>query len=119
MHDAREAPPALLDIEALTEEARDALLLPADALLADWPEVRLDDADAGRFLDGMSVMANGGRITAVAPTAAFTAPADVRRIDGSGKTLVPGLWDSHKHFDSPCLAVCIYFNSSTDNYWNG
>ena len=65
-----------------------------------FDNVKLFDADAARFLDGMSVMASGGRITAVAPTAAFTAPADVRRIDGSGKTLVPGLWDSHKHFDN-------------------
>jgi imidazolonepropionase-like amidohydrolase len=62
--------------------------------------VKLFDADAGRFLDGMSVMASGGRITAVESTSAFTAPADVRRIDGSGKTLVPGIWDSHKHFDN-------------------
>jgi tRNA pseudouridine55 synthase len=36
-----------------TEAERDAHLLPADALLADWPQVRLDDAEAGRFLSGM------------------------------------------------------------------
>jgi imidazolonepropionase-like amidohydrolase len=75
----------------LTEAARAPVVI---------DNVKLFDADAGRFLDGMSVMASGGRITAVAPTAAFTAPADVRRIDGAGKTLVPGLWDSHKHFDN-------------------
>ena len=75
----------------LTEAARAPVVI---------DNVRMFDADAGRFVDGMSVMASGGRITAVAPTAAFTAPADVRRIDGSGKTLVPGLWDSHKHFDN-------------------
>lgn len=40
-------------LDALDEPARDALLLPADALLADWPEVRLDDDDAGRFLSGL------------------------------------------------------------------
>jgi tRNA pseudouridine55 synthase len=43
----------LESLGALDEAARDALLLPADALLADWPEVRLDDADAGRFLSGL------------------------------------------------------------------
>jgi len=75
----------------LTEAARAPVVI---------DNVKLFDADAGRFVDGMSVMASGGKITAVAPTAAFTAPADVRRIDGSGKTLVPGLWDSHKHFDN-------------------
>ncbi len=40
-------------LATLDEGARDALLLPADALLADWPEVRLDDDDAGRFLSGL------------------------------------------------------------------
>ena len=41
------------ELAALDEVARDALLLPADALLAGWPEVRLDDAEAGRFLSGL------------------------------------------------------------------
>jgi len=40
-------------LAALDEGARDALLLPADTLLADWPEVRLDEDDAGRFLSGL------------------------------------------------------------------
>lgn len=40
-------------IEALGEAERDALLLPADALLADWPQVRLNHDDAGRFLSGL------------------------------------------------------------------
>jgi tRNA pseudouridine55 synthase len=43
-------------IEALTamsEEARETLLLPADCLLAGWPEVRLPDDEAGRFLTGL------------------------------------------------------------------
>jgi hypothetical protein len=75
----------------LTEAARAPVVI---------DNVKMFDADAGRFVDGMSVMASGGKVTAVAPTTSFTAPADVRRIDGSGKTLVPGLWDSHKHFDN-------------------
>lgn len=43
-------------LEALAEmdEAqRDALLLPPDALLAGWPEVRLPEDEAGRFLTGL------------------------------------------------------------------
>ena len=38
---------------ALTEAEREARLLPADALLADWPVVRLRDDEAGRFLTGL------------------------------------------------------------------
>ncbi len=40
-------------LAALDEAGRDALLLPADTLLAAWPEVRLNDDDAGRFLSGL------------------------------------------------------------------
>ncbi len=36
-----------------TEAERDALLQPADTLLADCPLVRLNDEDAGRFLSGL------------------------------------------------------------------
>jgi tRNA pseudouridine55 synthase len=43
----------LESLAALDEGARDALLLPADTLLANWPEVRLDENDAGRFLSGL------------------------------------------------------------------
>ena len=40
-------------LAAMTEAERDALLHDADSLIADWPLVRLDDDDAGRFLSGV------------------------------------------------------------------
>ena len=40
-------------LASLDETQRDALLQPADALVAHWPEVRLDENDAGRFLSGL------------------------------------------------------------------
>jgi tRNA pseudouridine55 synthase len=40
-------------LATLTEAEREALLQPADVLLAGWPEVRLPDDDAGRFLCGL------------------------------------------------------------------
>ncbi len=40
-------------LAALGEAARDALLRPADALVADWPIVRLAADDAARFLTGL------------------------------------------------------------------
>ena len=45
-----------LTLERLTdmsEAERDAALLAADALVADWPLVRLDSDEAGRFLSGL------------------------------------------------------------------
>jgi tRNA pseudouridine55 synthase len=40
-------------LAALTEAERDAMLLPPDVLLADWPALRLPDDEAGRFLTGL------------------------------------------------------------------
>jgi tRNA pseudouridine55 synthase len=43
----------LEQLQAMAEDERDAALLDADTLLADWPAVRLDEDDAGRFLAGV------------------------------------------------------------------
>jgi len=44
---------SLADLESLDEPDREALLLPVDALLADWPRLTLDADEAGRFLTGL------------------------------------------------------------------
>ena len=41
------------DLAALDDAGRDALLLPPDALLADWTPLRLAADEAGRFLTGL------------------------------------------------------------------
>jgi len=43
----------LADLEAMDEPERLARLLPADALLVDWPSLALDTSEAGRFLTGL------------------------------------------------------------------
>ena len=43
----------LEQLAEMTEAERDAALLDADALLADWPVIRLGPEDAGRFLAGV------------------------------------------------------------------
>ena len=43
----------LEQLAAMTEAERDAQLMDADALLADWPLLRLGTEDAGRFLSGL------------------------------------------------------------------
>jgi tRNA pseudouridine55 synthase len=40
-------------LAAMDEAEREALLLPVDCLLSTWPEVRLPDDEAGRFLTGL------------------------------------------------------------------
>jgi len=43
----------LQSLAELDEAGRDALLAPVDVLVAGWPEVRLPDDEAGRFLTGL------------------------------------------------------------------
>ncbi|TXC65990.1 tRNA pseudouridine(55) synthase TruB [Piscinibacter aquaticus] len=57
-------------LEAMDEPTRDACLLPADALLADCPEVRLGADDAARFLAGMRrrlALADAGQVRVFGP----------------------------------------------------
>ena len=59
--------------------------------------VRLFDADAPRFLTDQTVVVDKGLIAAVGPRASVTVPAGAQTVDGTGKTLVPGMWDCHMH----------------------
>jgi tRNA pseudouridine55 synthase len=52
-------------LEPLSEAERDARLKPTDCLLADWPAVRLDADEAGRFLTGLRRRIDGADATAV------------------------------------------------------
>ncbi len=74
----------------LTEDARRPLLI---------DNVRLFDAEAGRFVENQAVTTQDGKITAIGPAGSLKVADGGRVLDGQGKTLVPGLWDSHKHYD--------------------
>lgn len=49
----------------------------------------------GGILDRATILIEGDRIVAVGPDVAV--PADARRIDLAGKTIIPGLVDAHAH----------------------
>ncbi len=48
-------------------------------------------------LDQQTVLVNGNKIEAVGPTAKIELPQSTTVIDGTGKFLIPGLWDAHVH----------------------
>jgi imidazolonepropionase-like amidohydrolase len=62
-----------------------------------FAHVRLFDAGGARFLTDQSVVIDQGKIVSVAPAGSTKIPAAAQIIDGSGKTLLPGLWDCHMH----------------------
>lgn len=54
--------------------------------------------DGTHFAEDQTIVVRGGVITRVSPARAEKLPKETQVIDGTGKTLVPGLWDSHMHF---------------------
>ncbi len=46
-----------------------------------------------------SVVITDGRITAVGRTSRVSIPAGATVVNAAGKTLIPGLWDMHAHFE--------------------
>jgi imidazolonepropionase-like amidohydrolase len=62
-----------------------------------FTNVRMFDADNARFLSDQTVVISKDKIVAVGPAAKVRIPANAQRIDGHGKTLIPGMWDVHMH----------------------
>ncbi|MBV8531175.1 MAG: amidohydrolase family protein [Candidatus Eremiobacteraeota bacterium] len=58
--------------------------------------VALFDSEAGTSTANATVLFHGETVAAVGD-AGLTVPSDARRIDGTGKMLLPGLWNMHMH----------------------
>ncbi|MCG8417634.1 MAG: amidohydrolase family protein [Proteobacteria bacterium] len=59
--------------------------------------VAVFDATSATVSPAMTVVVSGDRITGVGKEGTISIPADALSIDGSGHTLLPGLWDMHVH----------------------
>ncbi|MFH0945065.1 MAG: CIA30 family protein [Planctomycetota bacterium] len=60
--------------------------------------VRVFTGDSSlRVLENATVIVRGGKIDAVGPAAQVLPPVDCTILDGSGRTLLPGLFDLHVH----------------------
>lgn len=59
--------------------------------------VTVVDVEGGRLLPSQTVLVRGNRITAVGASAGVPVPAGATVVDGTGRYLVPGLWDMHAH----------------------
>ena len=94
-----------MDKMQAAQDAAIAAMAPATAkrfLTADarrpvlFRNVKIYDADNRRFIPGQNVVVADGKIQMIG-TMLPKLTSDARVIDGTGKTLVPGLWDSHMH----------------------
>ena len=61
--------------------------------------VNLFDAPAAKLIPNSTVLIENGIITSVGYASAIKIPPGFTIIDGIGKTLLPGLWDTHGHYN--------------------
>lgn len=91
----------LYDLDVKAQDARCARL---GRQLAQHPEhpiavehVRLFDSEQAMVREDQTVVIDGERITFAGPANGAQLPSDAQRVDGTGKTLLPGLFDMHAH----------------------
>ena len=101
-------------------------LLLAAALLATSSAHAASVVTADRYLDVLTgkyvehpaiFVDNGGRITSIADARTVRWGAEVKHIDLSGKTLVPGMIDMHVHLDAPADIGGYRGLEFTDSFW--
>lgn len=73
---------------------------PANRAPVLFDNVTLFDADRGRFVPRQAVLVEGGKIARIGRAGSLKVPSGGRTVDGAGKSLVPGLWDAHRHAGS-------------------
>ena len=76
------------------------LAAPAHADTLVVTAARMVDVERGRYVANPVVVVTDGRITAVGTAVPADLPADARRLDLPGLTLLPGLIDMHVHLAS-------------------
>jgi hypothetical protein len=59
----------------------------------------LIDGTGAPALNDSAVVIQGGRIVSAGPRGKVKLPKDAQILDLPGKTIVPGLWDMHAHFE--------------------
>ncbi len=80
---------------------------------------RMLDVRTGRLINKPSILIRDGRIIEVASNgASVNAPADAKRIDLPGMTLLPGLIDMHVHLDADPLYGGYNSLQFGDRFWS-
>ncbi|MGH8442297.1 MAG: amidohydrolase family protein [Nevskiaceae bacterium] len=79
--------------------------------------VSIVDVAHGALVPAQTVVIERERIVAVGPAAQVTVPATARAIDGTGRFLLPALWDMHAHVYafSPLLDLPLYIAYGVTN----
>lgn len=76
------------------------------------------DVVGGKTVDYPAIFVNDGRITSIADARTVRWGSDVKHLDMSGKTLVPGLIDMHVHLTSLAEVGGYRSLAYTDSFWS-
>lgn len=76
--------------DKLTEHAPDGVAI---------KNVNVLDVKTGKIIKGQTVVIEKGKIVSITKAKKAKVPSAAMIIDGANKTLMPGLWDNHAHYD--------------------
>ena len=62
-------------------------------------DVTIIDGTGALPMQNAVIVVNDGKVIAVGPASTTPVPPRLRRVNLAGKTIVPGLWDMHVHFE--------------------
>jgi imidazolonepropionase-like amidohydrolase len=100
------------------------LAAPSYAVAQDKPQTTVITADhmvdvlSGKTVDNPAIFVDeNGRITSIADARTVKWGSDVKHINLSGKTILPGLIDMHVHLDSPADIGGYRGLEFTDSFW--
>lgn len=99
---------AAVAVLAATPAAAETVVVTAD---------RMVDVVAGTVVEHPAVFIEEGRIKSIADARTVRWGSDVRHIDLSGKTILPGLIDMHVHLDANPLYGGYTGLQFTDSFW--
>ncbi len=95
-----------------------ASAMPASAQNSVITADRMIDVLTGKVVDNPAIFVGAdGRITNIADSRTIKWGSDVKHIDLSGKTILPGLIDMHVHLDSPADIGGYRGLEFTDSFW--
>src|SRR6185295_3004703 len=82
---------------AMVKDIAHKFLAPANRTPTLVDNVLLFDSVAGKYVPDQAVLIADGKVAQIGAAGSIKAPAGATVIDGKGKTILPGLWDSHQH----------------------
>lgn len=86
---------------AMIKDVSRRFLAPANKTPTLIDNVQVFDSLAGAYLTGRAVLIADGKVAQLGAAGSIKAPSGATTIDGRGKTLLPGLWDAHRHTGGP------------------